>query len=239
MRRQNGPWLWLLLLFGTLIGLWLLFYPAVNRTVFRWETARTIQDWEETLETARETGGQVETSLYPELHQAMTEYNRQLAENGQAGLTGPEAYEAAALHLPDYGLEEDTPVAVLSIPTIGLELPVYLGATQEHFSKGAAVLGETSLPIGGEDTNCVLAGHRGYRGIPYFRHLDRLERGDLVYLTTFWGKMAYAVTEAEVIQPNEIEAILIREGEDLLTLLTCHPYTVGTHRLVIYCERRA
>lgn len=129
MRRQNGPWLWLLLLFGTLIGLWLLFYPAVNRTVFHWTAERTIQDWEEGLHLARESAGREENHLYPELYQAMTEYNRQLAENGQAGLTGPEAYEAAALHLPDYGLEEETPVAVLSIPAIGLELPVYLGAT--------------------------------------------------------------------------------------------------------------
>lgn len=84
-----------------------------------------------------------------------------------------------------------------------------------------------------------IAGHRGYRGIPYFRYLDDLEEGDLVYLTNFWGTMTYTVMETAVIQPDDIDAILIQNGRDMLTLLTCHPYTVGTQRLLIYCERGA
>ena len=104
-------------------------------------------------------------------------------------------------------------------------------------TKGAAVLGQTSLPIGGENTNCVIAGHRGYKGIPYFRNLDKLKAGDEVVITNFWGQMTYQVESTAIIQPNDLDEILIQEGRDLLTLLTCHPYTVGTQRMIIICKR--
>lgn len=241
MRRWNGNWLWLLILVGLFIGLWLIFYPNINTAVFDWEADKTVQKWEAQIKEAQEAIPEVlseETQIYPELYEAMVRYNEQLAKEKQAGLTGPEAYEEPALQLSNYGLEEDTPAGVISIPAIGLELPIYLGASKENMAKGAVVLGQTSLPVGGKNTNSVIAGHRGYRGIPYFRYLNELESGDLVYLSNFWGKMAYTVTEIAVIESDDIDAILIQDGKDVITLLTCHPYTVGTQRLVVYCERR-
>ncbi|MCD8384994.1 MAG: class C sortase [Clostridiales bacterium] len=240
MRRQNPVWLWLAILLGLLAGLWLLFYPQLQTATFERESALVIDQWQEQTEAARsqlQSDTEGNSLLYPELYQAMADYNQVIFLEHQSGLTGASAYETPALELSDYGLESGSPVGYLTIPAIDLELPVYLGANAVNMALGAAVLGQTSLPIGGESTNCVLAGHRGYRGIPYFRYLDQLEPGDLVCLTSFWDTMTYQVVETAIIQPDDVDAILIREGQDLLTLLTCHPYTVGTQRLVVYCER--
>lgn len=240
MKRWNGNWIWLLLFLGFLLGLWLIFYPQINTAIFDVEAERMIQQWEAQVETAQAdfaASPATEERVYSALFEAMTVYNETIARENQSGLTGPEAYEQSALRLSDYGLADDAPVGVLSIPAIDLELPLYLGADTENMAKGAAVLGQTSLPVGGENTNCVVAGHRGYRGIPYFRYLNQLKSGDMVYLTNFWGKMAYMVTEIAVIEPDDIDSILIQDGKDMLTLLTCHPYTVGTQRLIVYCDR--
>ena len=116
-------------------------------------------------------------------------------------------------------------------------LSLYLGATDEHLRDGAAHLSQTSLPIGGENTNCVIAGHRGYNGAPYFRYIDKLKIGDAVMVTNLWETLMYTVVDIQVIDPNDIEAIHIQEGRELLTLLTCHPYASGgRQRYLVVCE---
>ena len=117
-----------------------------------------------------------------------------------------------------------------------LTMPVYLGASDTHLAAGAAVLGNTSAPIGGANTNCVIAGHRGWRGADYFRHIDRLQVGDTVTLTNLWKTLTYTVADIQIIQPHEVEKIKIQSNRDLLTLLTCHPYASGgRQRYVVYC----
>ena len=119
-----------------------------------------------------------------------------------------------------------------------LTMPVYLGASDAHLAAGAAVLGNTSAPIGGDNTNCVIAGHRGWRGADYFRHIDRLQAGDTVTLTNLWETLTYTVADIQIIQPNEVDKIKIQPNRDRLTLLTCHPYASGgRQRYVVYCER--
>ena len=84
----------------------------------------------------------------------------------------------------------------------------------------------------------VIAGHRGWRGADYFRHIDRLQAGDTVKLTNLWEILTYTVTDIEIIQPHEVDKIKIQQSRDLLTLLTCHPYASGgRQRFVVYCER--
>ena len=139
--------------------------------------------------------------------------------------------------LRDYGVEDEV-IGVLEIPTLELVMPVYLGASDSHLAAGAAVLGNTSAPIGGINTDCVIAGHRGWHGADYFRHIDRLQAGDTVTITNLWETLTYAVTDIQIIQPHEVEKIKIQPGRDLLTLMTCHPYASGgRQRLVVYCER--
>ena len=99
-------------------------------------------------------------------------------------------------------------------------------------------MGQTSLPIGGENTNCVIAGHRGYQGIPYFREIERLKTNDKVIVTNPWETLTYRVKNIKIILPEKVEEIKIQPGEEMVTLLTCHPYrTHGKYRYMVYCVR--
>ena len=174
---------------------------------------------------------------HPKLLAALQEYNRQLYTEKQRNLTNLEACEAPAADLTAYGIEDEL-IGVLEIPAMDLTMPVYLGASDVHLAAGATVLGNTSAPIGGDNTNCVIAGHRGWRGADYFRHIDRLQAGDTVTLTNLWETLPYTVGDIQIIQPHEVDKIKIQQGRDLLTLLTCHPYASGgRERYVVYCER--
>ena len=174
---------------------------------------------------------------YPELLAALQKYNRQLYTEKQCTLVDLEACETPAADLTTYGIEDEI-VGVLEIPAMELTMPVYLGASDTHLAAGAAVLGNTSAPIGGANTNCVIAGHRGWRGADYFRHIDRLQVGDTVTLTNLWKTLTYTVADIQIIQPHEVEKIKIQPNRDLLTLLTCHPYASGgRQRYVVYCVR--
>jgi len=127
---------------------------------------------------------------------------------------------------------------VISIPALELEMPLYLGATYQHMADGAAHLSQTSIPIGGENTNAVIAGHRGWGGAAYFRYVTELKPGDEVFITNLWGTLTYRVADTQIILPHEVDQILIQEGRDLLTLLTCHPYASGgKQRYLVICER--
>ena len=173
----------------------------------------------------------------PELLAALQVYNQRIYVEKQSGLVDLEACEEPAADLTAYGIEDEI-IGVLEIPTMELTMPVYLGASDAHLAAGAAVLGNTSAPIGGDNTNCVVAGHRGWRGADYFRHIDRLHVGDTVKLTNLWETLTYTVVDIQIIQPHEIEKIKIQPNRDLLTLLTCHPYASGgRQRYVVYCER--
>lgn len=176
-------------------------------------------------------------TLYPELLAAMEDYNRRMADEQQELLAQSGAYEAAGLNMADYGIQGNV-AAVLSVPLLGIEMPVYLGATYENMAAGAAVLGGTSLPIGGADTNSVIAGHRGWNGAPYFLNVDQLKAGDAVSITNLWGTLDYTVSELRIIEPDNVQEIYIQPGWDLLTLMTCHPpATGGRYRLLVICER--
>ena len=174
---------------------------------------------------------------YPELLAALQEYNRQLYAEKQCNLVDLGACEEPAADLTAYGVADEI-IGVLEIPAMEFTMPVYLGASDAHLAAGAAVLGNTSTPIGGDNTNCVIAGHRGWRGADYFRYIDRLQAGDTVKLTNLWETMTYTVSDIQIIQPHEVEKIKIQPNRDLLTLITCHPYASGgKQRYVVYCER--
>lgn len=175
--------------------------------------------------------------LYPELLADLQAYNRRIYAEKQSGLVDLKACEAPAADLSAYGIEDEI-IGVLEIPAMELTMPVYLGASDGHLAAGAAVLGNTSAPIGGDNTNCVIAGHRGWKGADYFRHIDRLRASDTVTLTNLWETLTYTVADIQIIQPHEVEKIKIQQGRDLLTLVTCHPYASGgRQRYVVYCER--
>ena len=209
-------------------GIYVMLWPVLTGHRLQADTDATVQSFLEERKPEQQ---------YPELLAALQEYNRQLYAEKQCNLTDLEACEEPAADLTTYGIEDEI-IGVLEIPAMELTMPVYLGASDAHLAAGAAVLGNTSAPIGGDKTNCVIAGHRGWRGADYFRHIDKLAVGDTVRLTNLWETLTYTVADIQIIQPHQIERIKIQSNRDLLTLLTCHPYASGgRERYVVYCEK--
>ena len=174
---------------------------------------------------------------YAALYEDMVSYNRMIYVQRQCELKDPWSCEQELFDLSSYGLEDST-VGILEIPSCAIRMPIYLGASSEHLLKGACVISNTSMPIGGVNTNCVIAGHRSMYSATMFRHLDMVQEGDSVFVTNLWDRLEYVVTESKIIEPSEVREILIQSGRDMLTLLTCHPYaTGGKQRLVVFCER--
>lgn len=225
-----------------LAGLLCLLYPHIQGTVADAQMKHQAHQFFDRLEpvTTTDTTEPVTESPeipHAELLQAMQEYNSRIWEEKQEGLCDPWAYQQPSFTLGDYGLEDEV-FGVISIPSLEVELPLYLGATYQHMADGAAHLSQTSLPIGGNNTNCVIAGHRGWGGASYFRYITELQPGDEVIITNLWGIMTYTVTDTQIIAPNDVEQILIQEGKDMITLLTCHPYASGgKQRYLVFCER--
>ena len=225
-----------------LAGLLCLLYPHIQGTVADTQMkhqAHQFLDRLEPITTTDPTEPVTKPVEIPhiELLQAMQEYNSRIWEKKQEGLCDPWSYQQPSFTLGDYGLEDEV-FGVISIPSLEVELPLYLGATYQHMADGAAHLSQTSLPIGGNNTNCVIAGHRGWGGASYFRYITELQPGDEVIITNLWGEMTYTVTDTQIIAPNDVEQILIREGRDMITLLTCHPYASGgKQRYLVFCER--
>lgn len=207
------------------VGVGFVLYPQVADVVVKQKQSKAVESFEH-----KET----RDSVYEE----MVSYNQSLIQNGQAGLSDAWIDTEMSLFLKTSGYEEGM-VGVLNIDAMGVSLPLYIGADEENLMKGAAVLANTSMPIGGESTNCVIAGHRGgYNGQAVFRDIEVLQAGDVVTVTNAWETLEYEVVKSIVIMPDDIEAIKIMPGKDMLTLVTCHPYGDNTQRYVVYCTRR-
>lgn len=227
-------------------------YPTINGSIIDYSIAKSAvaflsrvelepyQDDNIVMEFSRPT--EPTEIMHREHHQLwedISNYNARIYREYQAGLTGPSAYEANSFVLSDYGLPDEV-FGVISIPALELEMPLYLGASQQHMADGAAVLTQTSIPIGGTNSNVVIAGHRGWNGASYFLHVPQLQVGDTVTITNLWEVLTYEVVRTEIIAPDNYERILIQENKDMITLLTCHPpASGGKQRFLVFCERAA
>ena len=230
-----------------LAGLGFFLYPYVQGALIDREIQENAKDFHSRVEVQPTTGNTstviidttepTEEQLYLDLWADMTAYNETIYADGQSGLSCAYDYQKPSFTLKDYGLEDEV-FGVISIPAMDLNMPIFLGATETHMADGAAHMSQTSLPIGGNNTNCVIAGHRGYGGASYFRYIEKLRIGDSVTITNLWETLEYRVVQIKIIYPNEVKEILIQENRDLLTLLTCHPYASGgKQRYLVICER--
>ena len=230
-----------------LAGLGFFLYPYAQGALIDREIQENAEDFHSRAEIQPTTGNNstviidttepTEEQLYPELWTDMTAYNETIHAEGQSGLSCAYDYQKPSFTLKDYGLEDEV-FGVISIPAMDLNMPIFLGATEKHMADGAAHMSQTSLPIGGNNTNCVIAGHRGYGGASYFRYIEKLRIGDSVTITNLWETLEYRVVQIKIIYPNEVKELLIQENRDLLTLLTCHPYASGgKQRYLVICER--
>ena len=230
VRKQRKLFIFGLILL--LIGCGILLYPHILQKFYKIKTESMFRQFEETTENVRDANPE----KYARLYEEMKNYNEELIKNNQENLADPYAYANPAIRLEEYGVEDGI-AGYIKIPVMDLELPLYLGANEENMSKGAAQLTETSMPIGGNNTNMAVVAHRGYSYAKMFREIEKLKIGDEIFITNFWETMTYKVERIEVISPDEIDKIRIQEGKDMVTLVTCHPYPHNYQRYLVYCER--
>lgn len=164
-------------------------------------------------------------------------YNNMLKKHQREKLTSSLSYVESSLKLSKYGIFDGV-YGYLEAPTIDMKLPIYLGTARDHLNYGAAHLTYTSLPIGGKDTNAVLAGHTGYVGRIFFDNIRQLNIGDKVKVRTYWSKISYKVTGTKVIKPNHADDIFIHDDKDMIILMTCISNgSGGFDRYLVFCER--
>ncbi|WP_297851466.1 class C sortase [uncultured Corynebacterium sp.] len=147
------------------------------------------------------------------------------------GTDNPE-YQRYAQELDDYPV-----MARLIVPSGKIDLPVYHGTSDEVLHKGVGHLFGTDLPVGGEGTHAVLTGHTGLTSATLFDHLDEVKEGDAIYVQVAGEKLKYEVHSTAVVLPDETDSLKTQQGKDLLTLITCTPYGINSHRLLVHAHR--
>ena len=223
-----------------LIGIGFLLYPKISNYFYEKDVQKQKDDFivkiEKIESEAESTNNEDKSNILDELYNLLKQENENLYKNHQSNLTDPFSYEQSAIDLSKYGISNNT-IGFLRIPKMEIEVPILLGVNKANMLKGAVHLTETSYPIGGENTNSVIAAHRGYGKATLFRHIEKLEKGDRIYIQNFREELVYEVYEIKIILPTEVGELLIEDGKDIITLLSCHPYRINSHRYVVKAQR--
>lgn len=214
-----------------LVGISMFCFPHVSNFVYEKGVER---DKEEFVEKISKDENE---ELLEKLYKKLQEENQKLYEDMQNNLVDPFSYEQPAIDLNEYGIDNNV-IGYINIPKMNIELPILLGANSPNMLKGAVHLTETSYPIGGINTNSVIAGHRGYGRATLFRHIEKLEIGDEIYIKNFKEELTYVVYDIKIIEPDDVSELKVQDGEDIITLITCHPYRVNSHRYIVKAKRK-
>lgn len=206
-------------------GLGIASYPFISNMVAQRHASQVVKDYETNVE-------EMDEEKIDAMKEAAKKYNEQLSnvvsvddENNEQG----ESY-ADLLNIGES-------LGYITIPKIDVNLPIYNGTSQDVLSKGVGHMEQSSYPLGGESTHCVLTGHRGLPSAVLFTDLDKLEIGDEFYLHVLDEILAYKVDQIKVVEPNESGDLEIINGKDYCTLVTCTPYAINSHRLLVRGER--
>ena len=227
MKKKGNHLITILLVLIFLLGLSLLLYPAVSDYWNSKHQTRAIAVYSE------EVSG-LDEDQYQALWEAAAAYNASLLERNNAYLLTEEqkaAYEQL-LNVSGLGI-----MGYIEIPSIDCSLPIYHGTEESVLQIAIGHLEWSSLPVGGESTHCVLSGHRGLPSAKLFTNLDKLQEGDVFLLRVLDEVLTYEVDQILIVEPQEIAALQIAEGEDYCTLVTCTPYGINTHRLLVRGHR--
>ena len=165
--------------------------------------------------------------------ESMKQYNEQLGHAVIRDETGENEEAISHVDMVDVG----EIIGYLTIPCIDVNLPIYCGTTQDVLAKGVGYIPETSFPLGGKSTHCVLTGHRGLPEAKLFTDMDKVEIGDQFYIHVLDEILAYEADQIKVVDPDDTTDLDIVEGEDYVTLVTCTPYAVNSHRLLVRGHR--
>ena len=227
--KKTLPLIAVLLVF--LIGVGILAYPLISSVVNNMAFRNESREYSRTIE-------RMERDDIDELMASAKAYNDSLQrviltdpfDEASYGLIG-ENYEES-LNVDGNGL-----IGYVEIPKIDVNLPIYHGTSIEVLSKGAGHLEHTALPIGGKSTHSVISAHSAWPGQTFFDYLENLEIGDEFYIKVLDMVLKYEVDDINVVLPDQTRNLYVVEGEDYLTLLTCTPYSVNTHRLLVRGKR--
>ena len=212
----------IILLVSFFVGLSVLLYPSISSYWNSKTQSEAIVDYESML-------SQYKPEDYTAIWAEADAYNKQLAQLN----------EPLVEHnrLPDYNsilnVGGTGMMGYITVPKISQELPVYHGTSDGVLSVAVGHLQGTSLPVGGENTHCVVSAHRGLPTAVLFTHLDRMEIGDIFYFTILDRTITYEVDQIRIVEPDDASLIQIKDGKDYCTLLTCTPYGINTQRLLV------
>ena len=227
MKKKNNNWTTAFLVLLLLAGVSLLLYPSLSDYWNSMHQTRAIASYAETV-------SQLDTAQYDEMWKAAQDYNRSLAQRETAfALTDEQkaAYESL-LDVSGRGV-----MGYIEIPEIDCSLPIYHGTEESVLQVAVGHLEWSNLPVGGEGTHCVLSGHRGLPSAKLFTNLDKLAVGDTFLLRVLDEVLTYEVDQILIVEPEQVDALGIVPGEDYCTLVTCTPYGINTHRLLVRGHR--
>lgn len=210
-----------------LAGLCLLLYPTVSNWWNSMHQSQAIAGYTEAVENTSEEDLQA-------MLNAAYAYNEKLQNRASSFTLSEEemAEYESLLNLGGSGV-----MGVIEIPVINVNLPIYHGTEEEVLQVGVGHITGSSLPVGGSGTHCLLSGHRGLPSARLFTDLDQIVEGDIFTITVLNHKITYQVDQIRIVLPEEVDQLSIVEGEDYCTLITCTPYGVNTHRILIRGRR--
>ena len=222
--RKNLSTIILILIF--LVGLSVMLYPSVSDAVNQKHQSRAVAGYAEEVE-------QLSDADYQTYFDAADAYNRQLNTTPNA-FYKPDLVSgyAQTLDISGTGI-----MGYITIPKISVELPIYHGTDEGVLQVAAGHLEGSSLPVGGAGTHAVISAHRGLPSAKLFTNLDELEVGDRFTITVLNRVLTYEVDQISIVLPTEIDQLLPTEGMDYVTLMTCTPYGINTHRLLVRGKR--
>lgn len=212
----------IILIVALLIGMCLLLYPTVSDYINSFTQSRVIKSYEEATKNMTE-------DQFAAIFEMAEDYNKRLAENEDA-FYQPSLVEGYAETLDTTGTGI---MGYITIDKINVELPIYHTVDEAVLQIAVGHLPGTGLPVGGEGTHVVLSGHRGLPSTKLFTDLDKIDVGDVFYITVLNRTLTYQVDQLRVVLPSETDNLQRVEGKDYVTLLTCTPYGVNSHRLLI------
>lgn len=222
-RKRKLRFSTVLILLMLAAGLGVMLYPTANDWYYLWQASRDIAKYDTVME-----GSDVD---YSEMWAAAEEYNRRLAENGNFTVSADsDMEEEISRYLNPLGTGM---MGYIDIPAINVHIPIYQGTDEAALQAGAGFWIGTSLPTGGASTHCVLTAHNGLTKAKMFTDIDQLEIGDTFTITVLDRTLTYEVDQILVVEPDDFSALTIIDGEDHVTLYTCTPYGVNTHRLLV------
>lgn len=212
---------------GILLGLTFILYPFFSQIFYDQDASSEVTDFQKAVEAIDPPELKKENVKRAEAYNEALEPNLRWIDP----YSEEEREEGVAIYSEMLKVKEK--IGVVHIPKIKISLPLYAGTAESILQKGVGHLEGTSLPVGGENTHSVVTAHRGLPEARLFTDLDKMELGDVFSVETMAGELFYEVDNIIVVEPHETDTVKIIEGEDYLTLLTCTPYMINSHRLLV------